>query len=250
MELWNGDCLELMKNIPDGSVDMVLCDLPYGTTACRWDSVIPFGPLWEQYKRICKENAAIVLFGAEPFSSRLRLSAIDIYKYDYTWCKTKPTGFQNAKRQPMRKHENIMVFYREQPVFNQLHLRELDSPVKSGRMRLRNDEQHRLGVAGKPDHMTTHTGWQDSVLSFPNPSGAGHLHPTQKPVPLLEHLIKTYTDPGAVVLDNTMGSGSTGVACVNTGRDFIGIELDKGYYDTACARIAAAQAARDGSLFK
>ena len=249
MKLMHGDCLELMKFIPDKSVDMVLCDLPYGTTACKWDCVIPFDKLWDQYGRIIKPDGAIVLFGAEPFSSLLRSSNLADYKYDYTWVKTKPTGFQNAKRQPMRKHENIMVFYQQQPVFNQQHLRELEKPLKSGRMRLRNEEQHRLGVAGKPEYYTTHTGWQDSVLSFSNPSGAGHLHPTQKPLPLLEYLIRIYTNPGELVLDNTMGSGSTGVACVNTGRDFIGIELDDKYFSIAQKRIADAEKEKSQNLF-
>lgn len=249
MELLHGDCLELMKQIQDGSVDMVLCDLPYGTTACRWDIVIPFEPLWKQYRRIVKPNGAIVLFGAEPFSSHLRLSNLSMYKYDYVWIKTKPTGFQNAKIQPMRKHELISVFYDKQPVFNQQNLIILAKPIKSGRERKRNDEQHRLGVAGKTEHLTTQTGWQNSVLNFPNPSGAGHLHPTQKPVPLLEYLIRTYTNEWDLVLDNTMGSGSTGVACVNTKRDFIGMEKDKKYFDIAQKRINDAVEEVNSRLF-
>ena len=230
------DCLEGMKQIPDGSVDAVICDLPYGTTSCTWDSVIPFDKLWEQYKRICKPNAAIVLFGAEPFSSKCRLSNLDWYKYDYTWVKTKASGFQNAKKQPMRKHENIMVFYQNQPTFNQQHLIKLDKPIESGRKRLRNDEQHRLGVAGK-EHKTTHTGWQTSVLEFSNPSGAGHLHPTMKPIDLLRFLIRVYTNEGDTVLDNCMGSGTTAIACIKEHRHFIGFELNKEYFDKACKRI-------------
>jgi site-specific DNA-methyltransferase (adenine-specific) len=214
----------------------VICDLPYGTTACAWDSVIPFDKLWEQYKRICKPNAAIVLFGAEPFSSKCRLSNLDWYKYDYTWVKTKASGFQNAKKQPMRKHENIMVFYQNQPTFNQQHLIKLDKPIESGRKRLRNDEQHRLGVAGK-EHKTTHTGWQTSVLEFSNPSGAGHLHPTMKPIDLLRFLIRVYTNEGDTVLDNCMGSGTTAIACIKEHRHFIGFELNKEYFDKACKRI-------------
>lgn len=241
IKLMHGDCLELMEGIPDKSVDMVLCDLPYGTTACKWDVVIPFDKLWEQYRRVVKDNGAIVLFGSEPFSSHLRLSNLEWYKYDYVWVKTKASGFQNAKRQPMRKHENVMVFYQHQPVFNQQNLRELSKPINNGRARLRNDEQHRLGVAGKLDHKTTHTGWQASILEFANPSGAGHLHPTQKPVALLEYLIKTYSNEGDTILDNTMGSGSTGVACVNTNRSFIGIEKDDHYYEVACKRIEEAE---------
>lgn len=231
-----GDCLELMKDIPDGSVDCVICDLSYGTTACKWDVVIPFEPLWKEYRRIIKENGAIVLFGAEPFSSNLRLSNLDWYKYDYTWVKTKASGFQNAKKQPMRKHENIMVFYQKQPTFNQQHLKELDKPIESGRKRLRNDEQHRLGVAGK-EHKTTHTGWQTSVLEFANPSGAGHLHPTQKPIDLIAYLIRTYSNPDDVILDNTCGSGTTAIAAIREKRHFICMEKDERYYQIACERI-------------
>ena len=193
--IYNEDCLVGMQRIPDGMVDCIITDLPYGTTQCPWDSVIPFEPMWKQFKRVTKPNAAIVLFGSEPFSSMLRMSNIDWYKYDYTWVKTKASGFQNAKIQPMRKHENIMLFYDKQPIFNQQNLVKLDKPIESGRKRLRNEEQHHLGVAGK-EHKTTHTGWQTSVLEFANPSGAGHLHPTQKPVDLLRYLILTYTNSG------------------------------------------------------
>jgi len=229
-----------MKAIPSGSIDAIICDLPYGTTACKWDIVIPFEPLWEQYRRVCKPNAAIVLFGAEPFSSMLRMSNLDWYKYDYTWVKTKASGFQNAKIQPMRKHENIMVFYEKQPTFNQLNLVELAKPIESGRQRLRNEEQHRLGVAGK-QHKTTHSGWQTSVLQFANPSGAGHLHPTQKPIDLISYLVRTYTNEGDTVLDNCMGSGTTAIACIKEKRHFIGFELNKEYYEKAVKRIEAEQ---------
>ena len=236
-----GDCLELMNNIPDKSIDMILCDLPYGTTACKWDVVIPFDKLWEQYRRIIKDNGAIVLFGSEPFSSHLRLSNLSWYKYDYVWLKTKATGFQNAKIQPMRKHEIISIFYSKQCQFNQQNLIKLDKPIKSGRERKRNDEQHRLGVAGKTDYYTQFTGWQTSVLSFPNPSGAGHLHPTQKPVELIRWLIRTYTNEGDLVLDNCMGSGTTAVACIKEKRHFIGYEITKEYFDIAQERIKQEQ---------
>ena len=241
IELWHGDCLELMKDIPDKSVDMILCDLPYGTTACKWDVVIPFDKLWEQYRRIVKDNGAIVLFGSEPFSSHLRLSNLSWYKYDYVWLKTKATGFQNAKIQPMRKHEIISIFYSKQCQFNQQNLIKLDKPIKSGRERKRNDEQHRLGVAGKTDYYTQFTGWQTSVLSFPNPSGAGHLHPTQKPVELIRWLVRTYTNEGDLVLDNCMGSGTTAVACLKERRHFIGYEITKEYFDIAQERIKQEQ---------
>ena len=241
MELIHGDCLVEMKSIPDKSIDMILCDLPYGTTACKWDVVIPFDKLWEQYRRIIKDNGAIVLFGSEPFSSHLRLSNLSWYKYDYVWLKTKATGFQNAKIQPMRKHEIISIFYSKQCQFNQQNLIKLDKPIKSGRERKRNDEQHRLGVAGKTDYYTQFTGWQTSVLSFPNPSGAGHLHPTQKPVELIRWLIRTYTNEGDLVLDNCMGSGTTAVACIKEKRHFIGYEITKEYFDIAQERIKQEQ---------
>ena len=236
-----GDCLDKMKGIADKSIDMILCDLPYGTTACKWDVVIPFDKLWEQYRRIIKDNGAIVLFGSEPFSSHLRLSNLSWYKYDYVWLKTKATGFQNAKIQPMRKHEIISIFYSKQCQFNQQNLIKLDKPIKSGRERKRNDEQHRLGVAGKTDYYTQFTGCQTSVLSFPNPSGAGHLHPTQKPVELIRWLVRTYTNEGDLVLDNCMGSGTTAVACIKEKRHFIGYEITKEYFDIAQERIKQEQ---------
>ena len=231
------DCLEGMKRIESGSVDMILCDLPYGTTACKWDVIIPFEPLWEQYKRIIKPNGAIVLTASQPFTSALVTSNLDMFRYCYTWVKTKPSGFQNAKLMPMKKHEDIAVFYKHRPTYNQLQLVELSKPIKSGRARLRNDAQHKLGVAGKTEHLTTFTGWQHSVLEYPNPSGRGHLHPTLKPVPLFEHLIKTYTNEGETVLDSCIGSGTTAVACINTKRNFIGFENDEEYHKIAMDRI-------------
>jgi len=232
-----GDCLEVMKDIPDKSIDMILCDLPYGTTACKWDTIIPFEPLWEQYKRIIKDNGAIVLTASQPFTSALVMSNVKMFKYCYTWVKTKPSGFQNAKRIPMKKHEDILVFYNSQSVYNQQNLIKLETPIKSGRARLRNDEQHHLGVAGKLEHKTTHTGWQDSVLYFANPSGKGHLHPTQKPVALFEYLIKTYTNEGDLVLDNCAGSGTTGVACKNLNRNYILIEKEPEYIEIIKERL-------------
>jgi site-specific DNA-methyltransferase (adenine-specific) len=237
MKLILGDCLEEMKKIPDKSIDMILCDLPYGTTACKWDTIIPFEPLWEQYKRIIKDNGAIVLTASQPFTSALVMSNVKMFKYAYSWIKTKPSGFQNAKRIPMKKHEDVLVFYNSQPTYNQQNLIALDKPIKSGRARLRNDEQHHLGVAGKLEHKTTHTGWQDSILKFANPSGKGHLHPTQKPVALFEYLIKTYTKEGDLVLDNCAGSGTTAIACINTKRDYILIEKDPEYFNIAKSRI-------------
>jgi site-specific DNA-methyltransferase (adenine-specific) len=235
--IYEGDCLEIMPTLADKSVDMILCDLPYGTTACKWDTIIPFESLWKQYRRLIKDNGAIVLTASQPFTSALVMSNVKMFKYAYTWVKTKPSGFQNAKIIPMKKHEDVIVFYGSQPTYNQQHLVKLDIPIVSGRARLKNDEQHRLGVAGKLGHKTTHSGWQDSVLSFANPSGTGHLHPTQKPVSLFEYLIRTYTNEGDTVLDNCAGSGTTGVACMNTGRKFILIEKDPTYCDIIRKRI-------------
>jgi DNA modification methylase len=237
IDLRLGDCLEILPTLDAGSVDAVITDPPYGTTACEWDTCIPFEPMWEQLNRIIKPNGAIMLFGSQPFTSALVMSNPKMFKYDYSWIKTKSSGFQNAKKMPMRKHEEILVFYERQPTFNQQNLVELETPIKSGRVRLRNDEQHRLGVAGKTEHKTTHTGWQDSLLHFANPSGKGHLHPTQKPVPLMEYMIRTYTKEGEIVLDFCFGSGTTGVACVKTNRNFVGIELDKEYYEIGKQRI-------------
>ena len=236
-----GDCLEVMKDMPDKSVDMILCDLPYGTTACKWDTIIPFEPLWEQYKRLIKDNGAIVLTASQPFTSALVMSNPKMFRYGYVWTKSKPSGFQNAKIMPMKKHEDILVFYHKQPVYNQQNLVKLETPIKSGRERARNSEQHCLGVAGKLEHKTTHTGWQDSILHFANPSGKGHLHPTQKPVALFEYLIKTYTNEGEIVLDNCIGSGTTAIAAHNTGRKFIGIEKEPKYVEIARKRLEQAQ---------
>jgi len=233
----NGDCLSVMPEIPDKSIDMILADLPYGTTACSWDTIIPFELLWEQYKRIIKDNGAIVLTASQPFTSALVMSNIKMFKYAYTWIKTKPSGFQNAKRLPMKKHEDILIFYNAQPIYNQQNLVKLKKPIKSGRARLKNEEQHHLGVAGHLEHKTTHTGWQDSILNFANPSGKGHFHPTQKPVALFEYLINIYTDEGDLVLDNVIGSGTTAVACKHLNRDYIGIELSKEYCKIAEQRL-------------
>ena len=237
MELLNGDCLELLQNIPDKSIDMILTDPPYGTTACKWDSVIPFAPLWEQLNRIIKDNGAIVLFGSEPFSSALRMSNIKNYKYDWVWDKKLGTGFLNAKKQPLRRIENIIVFYKKQCCYYPI--------MRKGVKRFKgHKEYHSLDkIYGdfKATNKINNEYYPTSILEFSNADKTGKLHPTQKPVPLLEYLIKTYTLENETVLDFTMGSGSTGVACVNTNRDFIGIELDDKYFSIAKDRIEAAQ---------
>jgi len=244
MKLYNGDCLEVMKSIKDKSIDAIITDPPYGTTACKWDSVIPFDLMWKQLNRIIKDNGAIVLFGSEPFSSALRMSNIKNYKYDWIWKKTKAANFAIAKKNPLKYHELISVFYKKFPTYNQLNLK--NCYIKTGRKnRVKNKftekndrilKQTKI-VRGSINHITTKTGYNQSVLFFSNPSGKGHLHPTQKPIALMEYLIKTYTNELETVLDFTMGSGTTGVACCNLNRDFIGIELDKHYFKIAEQRI-------------
>ena len=230
IDLRQGDCLEVMKDIPDKSIDMILCDLPYGTTACKWDTVIPFEPLWEQYNRIIKDNGAIVLVGSEPFSSHLRLSNIKNYKYDWIWEKDNGTGFLNAKKMPLKKHENILVFYKKLPTYNP-QMRTGFKPYKCKQGR------HSTNYgAYEQGHITESNGerYPIDIIEFKKDSG---LHPTQKPVALLEYLIKTYTNEGDTVLDNCMGSGSTGIASKELNRNFIGIEIDEKYYKIACERI-------------
>jgi site-specific DNA-methyltransferase (adenine-specific) len=236
IDLRLGDCLEVMRTIPDKSVDAIICDLPYGTTACKWDSVIPFEPLWAQYKRIIKDNGAIVLFGSEPFSSALRMSAISLYKYDWVWIKSRNTGFLDSKLKPMKCQELISVFYKSQPTYN-YELTKLDKPISSYR---KNGKTGSL--LGKTRDMVnvmqTETGYPIQLLSFPNEHNVGaNVHPTQKPVALMEYLVKTYTNQGDIVLDNCMGSGTTGVACKNLDRKFIGIEQDAKYFEIAKNRI-------------
>ena len=248
--IYNMDCLEGMKRIPDKSVDMILCDLPYGTTACKWDTVIPFEPLWEQYERIIKDNGAIVLFGSEPFSSYLRLSNIKMYRYDWIWHKNFSGGFATAKRQPMKYHEIISVFYKAQPTYNPQFQEYADSVkvrFKEGDMVNRTKEAISptnkitggLGYEGEQSISFIRGKYPESVQKFdgvPNCNGI-RVHPTQKPVDLLEYLIKTYTNEGETVLDNCMGSGTTAVACININRNYIGFELDQNYYKIAQERI-------------
>lgn len=225
-----------MKNIPDGSVDMILCDLPYGTTACKWDIIIPFEPLWEQYNRIIKSNGVICLFGNEPFSSKLRVSNLKNFKYDWYWNKTKPVGFANAKKMPLKDVEIISIFYNKMPNYFPQGLIECNRIINnSTKIKKQNNITAINGGAFKSkSFIQQHTNYPRQVLKFSIEQG---LHPTQKPVPLLEYLIKTYTNEGETVLDNCMGSGSTGVACVNTNRNFIGIELDDTYFEIAKNRI-------------
>ena len=233
INLINGDCLEVMKDIPDKSIDAIIADLPYGTTQCKWDVIIPFNKLWEQYNRVIKDNGAIVLFGSEPFSTELRHSNLGMYKYDWIWDKVKPNGHLVAKHRPMQRNENISVFGKGKINYYPIMV-ERDKPKKS-------KEYSRTEIMGgnttDSEGKTLNKKYPQNILVYSNASQKNKLHPTQKPVALLEYLIKTYTNEGEVVLDNTMGSGSTGVACLNTNRKFIGIELDEIYFNIANERI-------------
>lgn len=242
IQLMQGDCLEKMKDIPDKSIDMILCDLPYGIKNSRWDKIIPFEPLWEQYNRIIKSQKAILLFGREPFSSYLRISNVKMFKYDWVWQKNSSADGLNAKNKPMNIHENILCFSdgntanrnQHNMVYYPQGLRIYGKLAKSGNKQGRDGSRWRPSTNNKP-YIQQYTNYPTTVLHFKKPSKA--VHPTQKPVDLLEYLIRTYTNEGETVLDNCMGSGSTGVACVNTGRNFIGIELDEDYFNIAKKRI-------------
>ena len=231
-----GECLERMVEIPDGSVDMVMADLPYGTTACKWDSVIPFEPLWAAYKRVCKKNAAIVLTASQPFTSALVMSNTKDFKYDWTWRKPKGTGHLNAKKMPMRDKEDILVFYREQCIYNPQFTQGTPYKDKAGKDHSASSSMTDC-YGGYTNFRNDNDGrrYPKQVIEF-GVVERGTEHPTQKPVALMEYLIRTYTNEGETVLDNTMGSGTTGVACVNTGRSFIGIERDEKYFAIAQAR--------------
>ena len=238
--LMQGDCLELMKGVPDGSVDMILADLPYGTTACKWDMIIPFEPLWEQYERIIKDNGAIVLTASQPFTSALVMSNARGFCYSWVWDKMFGANFVQAKRQPLKTHEDIVIFSKtgKMPFYNpQMTLR--DEPITKGG----NKQSKAIPIAlteaskkfGESKKIYTHK-YPTSQITYNVREGRG-LHPTQKPVALFEYLIRTYTNEGETVLDNVMGSGTTGVACKNLNRNFIGFELDEAYFNIAKERI-------------
>ena len=244
-----GDCLEVMKGIETGSIDAIITDPPYGTTACKWDSVIDFDLMWEQLNRIIKPNGAIVLFGSEPFSSALRMSNIKNYKYDWIWIKNKPTGAFLSKKQPLRKYENISLFYKKQPLFNEQKIKRTQEEFKKSYRS--NDTiygKQEGGIYGdisrknirvrksKEEQMFKSS---ENVIYFNKDEKRNSTnHPTQKPILLMEYLIKTYTNEQETVLDFTMGSGTTGVAAKNTNRKFIGIEQDANYFDIATDRIS------------
>ena len=243
IDIKQGDCLELMKEIPDKSIDMVLCDLPYGTTACKWDAIIPFNDLWKEYKRIIKPRSAIVLFATEPFATNLRYSNLDWYKYDWIWNKNKPSNFQVMNYQCGRIHELICVFSSGKACYTSNNNSMRYYPQKTKR-----DKPTRNGGGLKSCKMLHGNNMQQqyntytdkhptSILEFTPIQPRNRLHPTEKPVDLLEYLIKTYTQENDVILDNCMGSGSIGVACINTNRNFIGYEIDEKYFEIAEKRL-------------
>lgn len=233
VDVMHGNCLDLMAQIPDGSVDMILCDLPYGTTVCKWDTVIPFDALWEHYKRVIKPNGAVVLFGSEPFSSLLRVSNLKWFKYDWVWNKKKSGNPLLSKIQPLKMFENILVFG-DGKVNYFPQMTERDKPKSRGKNRGTTSDT--TGNAFTENKTYTHY-YPKAIIEFSNADQSARLHPTQKPVALCEYLIRTYTNEGETVLDNCMGSGTTGVACLNTGRNFIGIEKDQKYFEIARDRI-------------
>ena len=229
-ELINDDCMNVLKDIPTASIDMILCDLPYGTTANKWDVIIPIGPLWNEYERVIKDSGAIVLFTQPPFTYKIAYPKLNLFRYEWIWVKENGTGFLNARRMPLKLTENILVFYKKLPTYNPQGVIELENPVMMNR---RKKKKNYRSVRRR--YMKTKKNFPKNLLYFARDKEK--FHPTQKPVALLEYLINTYTNEGDVVLDNCMGSGSTGVACVNTNRDFIGVEMDKDYFEIAKQRI-------------
>ena len=229
IDIRNNDCLIEMETIADQSIDMILCDLPYGTTQNKWDSVIPFEPLWAHYKRVCK--GAIVLNASQPFTSALVMSKPNWFRYEWVWAKTTPVGHLNAKKRPMQAHESVLVFSNNLPPYNPQGL------VPCQKINKRSTSGSNYGNAGT-ENLAEWTKYPRSVIKFSHDSKK--LHPTQKPVALMEYLVRTYTNEGDVVLDNCMGSGTTGVACVNSGRHFVGIEKDPEYFRIAKERIEEA----------
>jgi site-specific DNA-methyltransferase (adenine-specific) len=246
--LIQAECLEAMKHLPTGSVDMVLCDLPYGTTACKWDVVIPFEPLWAEYRRVAKPNAAIVLTATQPFTSALVMSNPKMFRHEWVWDKDKAGNFANAKRAPLRATEDVLVFSKEPPTYYpQMVAAEDKNKRPRDRAYAAKGDITQGMASGLFKVSETHNEelrYPKNILRIKSTEGEcnnlNRVHPTQKPVALMEYLIRTYTNKGEVVLDNTMGSGTTGVACINTGRRFIGIEREANYYEVACSRVSEA----------
>lgn len=246
-QLLQGDCLERMKEIPDGSVDMILCDLPYGTTACKWDAIIPFVPLWEQYQRICKPDTAIVLTASQPFTSALVMSNAKAFRHEWIWEKSKASNFLLARKQPLKAHESALTFcYGTPPYYPQ---KTPGKPFKGAGRSKKGSKTDLVNDVPNPTFRNDNQGdrFPRSVQYFVTAENEGCLHPTQKPIALMEYLVRTYTNEGQTVLDNTMGSGTVGVACANTNRHFIGIEKDEGYFAIAKKRVEDAYALRAAS---
>ena len=239
-EILLGDCLELMKDIPNGSIDMILCDLPYGTTSQKWDIIIPFDKLWEQYKRIIKPNGAIVLTASQPFTSALVMSNVDWFRYELIWEKERPTNIMFMKKQIGKVHENILVFYKHQPTYNPL-MTKRDNPTIAvyGKDKKGGDSKtHKNQRLRYSEGYNRFVKYPRSVIKINRDTLKGSMHPTQKPVALFEYLIKTYTNEGDLVLDNCAGSGTTAIACLNTNRQFIVMEKEQKYYDIILKRVA------------
>jgi len=236
----NADCFDVFPFIEDKSIDAIICDLPYGTTKCKWDSIIPLDRLWAEYKRVIKDNGAIILTASQPFTTKLISSNYNMFRYEWIYSKTKSTGFMNANKMPMKQHENILVFYKKLPTYNPIEVfvgikdkRKTFNPAKLKESNIYNNAGIKNTVYHKKDN-----GWQmpKSIIHFKN--GGKMMHPTQKPIELMEYLIKTYTNEGDTVLDNTMGSGTTNLACIKLKRKSIGIEKEKQYYDVAVRRAS------------
>ncbi len=250
IDLRHGDCLELMRDIPDGSIDAIISDPPYGRTSCTWDTVIPFVPMWEHLKRIIKPKGAIVLFGIQPFTSALINSNVAEFKYCWYWCKSKPNGWQNSKNRPMRAIEEVAVFSQSPmghvTLLGDRRMTYFPQGITSMGINTIKDYTHGRTMGKRPNQVgiryESFTGFPNDVLCFPNIIGKAAIHPTQKPVALMAYLVKTYTNDGETVLDFCAGSASTGVACIETGRSFIGIEKDATYFAVAEERLADAAA--------
>jgi len=251
--VFHGDCLEVMKTIPNGSIDMILCDLPYGTTKNKWDIIIPFDKLWSQYKRIIKQNGAIVLSASQPFTSELILSNKKMFRYDMTWEKSTATGFMNAKKMPLRAHEDILVFYKKLPTYNPVKTKAKTSSLR-GHQKDRFSENYGKQIVSSYGSDDNFSRYPRSVFQikkdtgFSSPLNNTRLHPTQKPVDLMEYLIKTYTNEGETILDNCAGSGTTGIACINTNRNYILIEKEQKYFDVINERIDKHKQQRAGEF--
>ena len=252
-----GDCLELMKDIPNGSIDMILCDLPYGTTACKWDTIIQFDKLWEQYERIIKPNGAIVLTASQPFTSVLVTSNLKLFRYEWIWDKVQPTGALTVKKMPMKQHENILVFYKLQPTYNRQMTDRKKEDLRVNAVRNKNNQktnfgyEHTGGIIMKyaKDYDPTKVNPKSILTYSKQPTRTKNLHPTQKPVALMEYLIKTYTNENDIVLDNTAGVFTTAIACLNTNRKYIVMEKEQEYYNKGIKRILEWKLEQKSKLF-